>query len=121
MSAGGAAATRQFHDVDRNRSPDVERLFEYRGSHEMAISLSGKQMYLWRAVDGEGEVLAPLGQAMDHLAAILTLPIPPAGDCTAEARLLRLLLLRTAQAVIDSSREVPLSSGAARLFGETVH
>jgi hypothetical protein len=58
---------------------------------------------------------------MTHLAAILTLPIPPAGDRTAEARLLRFLLLRTAQAIIDSSREVPLSSGAVRLLGETVH
>ena len=29
---------------------------------EMVVSLSGKQMYLWRAVDGEGEVLEILVQ-----------------------------------------------------------
>jgi putative transposase len=29
---------------------------------EMVISLSGKQMYMWRAVDGEGEVLEILVQ-----------------------------------------------------------
>src|SRR6201984_1189064 len=29
---------------------------------EMVVSLSGKQMYMWRAVDGEGEVLEILVQ-----------------------------------------------------------
>jgi putative transposase len=28
----------------------------------MVVSLSGKQMYMWRAVDGEGEVLEILVQ-----------------------------------------------------------
>jgi hypothetical protein len=68
---------------------------------------------------------ALLGQAMTHLAAILTLPVPPAGDCTAEARLLRLYMLRIAQMVIDSAREAPRSPdlGAPRSpdAAETMH
>ena len=38
---------------------------------EMVVSLSGKQMYMWRAVDGEGEVLDILVQARrDKVAAL---------------------------------------------------
>ena len=40
---------------------------------EMVISLSGKQMYLWRAVDGEGEVLEILVQPQRDKAAALRL------------------------------------------------
>src|SRR5262249_57486297 len=47
---------------------------------EMVVSLSGKQMYLWRAVDGEGEVLEILVQ--------------PQRDKVAAMRLLRNLLRR---------------------------
>ena len=47
---------------------------------EMVVSLSGKQMYLWRAVDGEGEVLEILVQ--------------PRRDKAAAIRLLRKLLRR---------------------------
>jgi len=47
---------------------------------EMVVSLSGKQMYLWRAVDGEGEVLEVLVQ--------------PRRDKAAAMRLLRKLLRR---------------------------
>jgi transposase-like protein len=36
---------------------------------EMVVSLSGKQMYLWRAVDGEGEVLEILVQPQRDMAA----------------------------------------------------
>src|ERR1700746_3172038 len=46
----------------------------------LAVSLSGKQMYLWRAVDGEGEVLEILVQ--------------PRRDKAAAMRLLRKLLRR---------------------------
>jgi putative transposase len=46
----------------------------------MVVSLSGKQMYLWRAVDGEGEVLEVLVQ--------------PRRDKDAAMRLLRKLLRR---------------------------
>jgi putative transposase len=44
----------------------------------MVVSLSGKQMYMWRAVDGEGEVLEILVQ--------------PRRDKDAAMRLLRNLL-----------------------------
>jgi hypothetical protein len=54
-----------------------------------------------------------LSEAMNHLAAILSLPIPPAGDATCEARLLRLYMLRIAKMVIDSAREAPRSPDAA--------
>jgi putative transposase len=47
---------------------------------EMVVSLSGKQMYMWRAVDGEGEVLEILVQ--------------PQRDKAAAMRLLRKLLRR---------------------------
>jgi putative transposase len=47
---------------------------------EMVVSLSGKQMYMWRAVDGEGEVLDILVQ--------------PRRDKAAALRLLRKLLRR---------------------------
>src|SRR6516225_9949306 len=47
---------------------------------EMVISLSGKKMYMWRAVDGEGEVLEILVQ--------------PQRDKAAALRLLRKLLRR---------------------------
>ena len=47
---------------------------------EMVVSLSGKQMYMWRAVDGEGKVLDILVQ--------------PRRDKAAALRLLRKLLLR---------------------------
>jgi transposase-like protein len=47
---------------------------------EMVVSISGKQMYLWRAVDSEGEVLELLVQ--------------PRRDKTAAMRLLRKLLRR---------------------------
>jgi putative transposase len=47
---------------------------------EMVVSLSGKQMYMWRAVDGEGEVLEILVQ--------------PKRDKAAAMRLLRKLLRR---------------------------
>ncbi len=47
---------------------------------EMVVSLSGKQMYMWRAVDGEGEVLEILVQ--------------PQRDKAAALRLLRKLLRR---------------------------
>src|SRR6201982_4176440 len=46
----------------------------------MVVSLSGKQMYMWRAVDGEGEVLEILVQ--------------PRRDKAAALRLLRKLLRR---------------------------
>src|SRR5262245_56216693 len=46
----------------------------------MVVSLSGKQMYLWRAVDGEGEALDILVQ--------------PRRDKAAAVRLLRKLLRR---------------------------
>jgi hypothetical protein len=49
---------------------------------EMVVSLSGKQMYIWRAVDGEGEVLEILVQ--------------PQRDKAAALRLLRKLLRRQA-------------------------
>jgi DDE superfamily endonuclease len=38
---------------------------------EMVVSLSGKQMYMWRAVDGEGEVLDILVQPKRDKAAAL--------------------------------------------------
>jgi putative transposase len=38
---------------------------------EMVVSLSGKQMYLWRAVDGEGEVLEILVQPRRDKAAAM--------------------------------------------------
>jgi transposase-like protein len=47
---------------------------------EMVVSLSGKQMFMWRAVDGEGEVLEILVQ--------------PRRDKVAALRLLRKLLRR---------------------------
>jgi putative transposase len=47
---------------------------------EMAVSLAGKQMYMWRAVDGEGEVLEIL--------------VPPQRDKAAALRLLHKLLRR---------------------------
>src|SRR5262249_15924504 len=47
---------------------------------EMVVSLSGKQMYMWRAVDGEGEVLEILVQ--------------PRRDKAVAMRLLRKLLRR---------------------------
>src|SRR5215831_18151415 len=47
---------------------------------EMVVSLSGEQMYLWRAVDGEGEVLEILVQ--------------PQRDKAAAVRFLRKLLRR---------------------------
>src|ERR1700758_4447748 len=47
---------------------------------EMVVSLSGRQMYMWRAVDGEGEVLEILVQ--------------PRRDKAAAMRLLRKLLRR---------------------------
>jgi putative transposase len=47
---------------------------------EMVVSLSGRQMYMWRAVDGEGEVLEILVQRQRDKAAAI--------------RLLRKLLLR---------------------------
>ena len=47
---------------------------------EMVVSLSGRRMYLWRAVDGEGEVLEVLVQ--------------PRRDKAAAMRLLRKLLRR---------------------------
>src|SRR5215813_6732158 len=47
---------------------------------EMVVSLSGKQMYMWRAVDAEGEVLEILVQ--------------PRHDKAAAMRLLRKLLRR---------------------------
>ena len=47
---------------------------------EMVVSLSGKQMYMWRAVDAEGEVLEILVQ--------------PRRDKAAAIRLLRKLLRR---------------------------
>jgi putative transposase len=40
---------------------------------EMVVSLSGKQMYLWRAVDGEGEVLEILVQSKRDKAAAMRL------------------------------------------------
>src|SRR6516165_10267362 len=40
---------------------------------EMVVSLSGKQMYMWRAVDGEGEVLDILVQPKRDKAAALRL------------------------------------------------
>src|SRR5437763_14978156 len=46
----------------------------------MVVSLSGKQMYMWRGVDGEGEVLEILVQ--------------PRRDKAAAMRLLRKLLRR---------------------------
>jgi putative transposase len=54
----------------------------YTGWHldEMVVSLSGKHMYMWRAVDGEGEVLDILVQ--------------PRRDKAAALRLLRKLLRR---------------------------
>jgi putative transposase len=39
----------------------------------MVVSLSGKQMYMWRAVDSEGEVLEILVQAQRNKAAALRL------------------------------------------------
>src|ERR1700751_6136240 len=45
---------------------------------EMVVSLSGKQLYMWRAVDGEGEVLEILVQ--------------PLSDKDAAMRWLRILL-----------------------------
>src|SRR6516164_8630569 len=47
---------------------------------EMMVSLSGRQMYMWRAVDGEGEVLEIL--------------VRPRRDKAAAMRLLRKLLRR---------------------------
>jgi putative transposase len=41
---------------------------------EMVVSLSGKKMYLWRAVDGEGEVLEILVQPRRDKAAAIRLP-----------------------------------------------
>src|SRR6516162_11875683 len=40
---------------------------------EMVVSLSGKQMYMWRAVDGEGEVLEILVQSQRDKAAAMRL------------------------------------------------
>ena len=40
---------------------------------EMVVSLSGKQMYMWRAVDNEGEVLEILVQPQRDKAAALRL------------------------------------------------
>jgi putative transposase len=44
---------------------------------EMVVLLSGKQMYLWRAVDGEGEVLDILVQPRRDKAAAMRLPSLP--------------------------------------------
>lgn len=49
---------------------------------EMVVSIAGRQMYMWRAVDGEGEVLEILAQ--------------PRRDKAAALRLLRKLLRRLA-------------------------
>jgi putative transposase len=44
---------------------------------EMVVSLSGRQMYMWRAIDGEGEVLEILVQARrDKAAAIRDAELP---------------------------------------------
>src|SRR5262245_29398832 len=40
---------------------------------EMVVSLSGRQMYMWRAVDGEGEVLEILVQRQRDKAAAIRL------------------------------------------------
>ena len=61
----------------RNSGPQVYTRWHL---DEMVISLSGKQMYMWRAVDGEGEVLEILVQ--------------PRRDKAAALRLLRKLLRR---------------------------
>src|SRR6058998_2386604 len=41
---------------------------------EMLVSIGGKRMYLWRAVDAEGEVLDCLGQSRRNKRAALRLP-----------------------------------------------
>jgi transposase-like protein len=43
----------------------------------MVVSLSGKQMYMWRAVDGEGEVLEILVQPRRDKAAAMRLLCKP--------------------------------------------
>ena len=54
----------------------------------MAVRIAGKQMYLWRAVDDEGEVLDVLVQRRrDKHAARKLMRIPPAKDAGQVARL----------------------------------
>jgi transposase-like protein len=69
---------------------------------EMVVSIAGRQMYMWRAVDGEGEVLEILVQ--------------PRRDKAAALRLLRKLLRRLAfvPAVIITDK---LRSAALREIG----
>jgi putative transposase len=65
----------------------------------LVVSLSGKQMYLWRAVDGEGEVLEILVQ--------------PRRDKAAAMRLLRKLLRRQGFVPTVIVTDKPRSYGAA--------
>jgi len=54
----------------RNRRPTV---FDHWHLDEVFVSIGGKQMYLWRAVDGEGEVLDVLVQRRRNKRAALKL------------------------------------------------
>lgn len=64
---------------------------------EMVVSLSGKQMYMWRAVDGEGEVLEILVQPWRDKVAAMRLsaqaPSPPGlcphGSCHRQTKIVR--------------------------------
>ena len=60
----------------------------------MVISIAGRRMYLWRAVDGEGEVLELLVQSRR--------------DKAAASRLLRKLLRRRFYADVDRHRQAQI-------------
>ena len=76
---------------------------------EMFVSVGGRRMYLWRAVDGEGEVLDVLLQARR--------------DKTAALRLMRKLLRKQARApeVLVTDRLGSYTAAARELGLATVH
>jgi putative transposase len=77
---------------------------------EMAVSIAGQQMYMWRAVDSEGEVLEILVQ--------------PQPDKAAAVRLLRKLLRRQGVPTViitDKLRSYVLThTGSVDLFPEAL-
>jgi hypothetical protein len=59
-------------DCEESKGSPAES-FHPVASDEMVVSLSGRQMYMWRAVDGEGEVLEILVQRQRDKAAAIRL------------------------------------------------
>ena len=72
FSNSGRSLPRTYAEPGLNLNPTVV------GIDEMVVSIAGRQMYMWRAVDSEGEVLENLVQ--------------PQRDKAAAVRLLRKLL-----------------------------